>query len=455
MELSREFRANRRLTALSHSGEYIGVALGKTVEIVVGSTLEKVSDGVELSGTISHLKWAPGIAILVAASEETNSIVLLDANVEIVADIYVGDIGISAIEISPQGKFVLCFGTGGVGCAAVDVENGCIDTFVPSVASDVVFSSADDDSIVVFKSHPTGRVVHIVDISCGIILRSIKFKYHINGMYWDTSSDTFIVHGDAADSCRKYRCDGEFLCKTDAYKSFKIKRDDDKEPVIKDVVMDGPLVYISTYMGTLSLININTLRNKNKKHFANAIYNIDATNPNQYGDADTQIYSEVARKKYAHASTFKAGRMNVEVKRGTGNDVGISKMQVGNTYIAVVDSRSENLVQIYDKLAGTLVAVVGLKKIVHDMAWTPSSCGNYLVILTGDDQAFVWGTEGMGAMRIDDQATLKRHHSASRARFSKIVTPAADGDKAIRHKGNSVVLVDESGRCVALYFATG
>lgn len=449
MELSREFRANRRLTALSHSGEYIALALGKTVEILVGATLEKANEGVELSGVISHLKWAATTAICVAASEETSSIVLLNADVEIVADIYVGDIGISAIEISPRGKFVLCFATGGSGCLVVDLENGCIENFIPCVTPDVVFSSADDDSIALFKEHPAGKSVHIVDISNGVILRSIKFKFPINGMCWDSLSDQFIVHGDGAESLRKYRCDGEFLCKTEGYKAFKRRREDDKEPVIKDVVMDGDLVYISTYTGIVSLIN--TRKNTSSKHWK-TIYIIDAKNPNDYGDDDTQIYSEVTRKKYAHASTFKAGRMNVEVKRSSGtNGVGVQSMRVGNVYLAVVDSRSENLVQIYDKLGGSLVAVVGLKKAVRDMAWTPSQAGNYLVILTGDDQAFVWGTEGMGAMRIDNQATIKRHHSASRARFSKIVTARADG---ICHKGNSVILVDESGRCVTLYFAT-
>ena len=147
------------------------------------------------------------------------------------------------------------------------------------------------------------------------------------------------------------------------------------------------------------------------------------------------VFREVERKHQSGASTLvQTDEATVVVARGEGGK-GITHCAFhrSNLFVAAVAEDASNVVCVYEVDGGTIIAALVLLGKVTEV----KAVKDTFLVLTDSDQAYLWRTNGAGAMRVDNGKKSWR----APPRFGKVLSTA-----------EHVALIGGStGRCIALY----
>ena len=417
----------------------MAVADGKKVEIRLAECMT-VTHAVELSGNVLSLSW--GLVSnrpCVAAGAIGDVAVIVDAESgEIVADLFTGALGLVAVSLSNGGALAV-FADSGVGCTLFDLSSGKASSFVPSVMAKarwhhdgrfVVLISFDGKQIIICDTLENGGVCVRRDVK-QLGLRSVA------GLKWVRRPDSVVIWGDALDgrdAVTVMSIDGRVVTHgkpkiAHVLPPSKIVRHENCGLGLKKVVFskDCTLVALGNHDGTLRFVHIRRWVQLGFVMPARPIVN---------EDKPPVVFKEIMRKHESGASTLiQTDDARVEVARGDDGGKGITQCAIhtSNIFVAAVAEETSNVVCVYEVDGGTIVSALVLLKPVTEV----KAVKDTFVILTDSDQAFIWRTNGAGAMRIDNGKKSWR----APPRFGKVLSTA-----------EHVALIGSStGRCFALY----
>lgn len=453
MELSDAVPASRGLASVSPCGGLIATAHGSVLQVRELQSMDLLH-AAEAADALSVITWGrssngtePWVA---AASVRARAALVMEAiSGEIVADIFVGDMGVAALSLSNAG-FLLVFAQHALGVTVIDVGRAKQTAFL-TYRHSVLSSNAH-------CWHPHGRFaamlgdandVFVVDAASGAVVACVEHIANISrpaGVRWTTPTAIF-VWADAFDESGTHAVallapDGRVIHSGRAPRAHDTVYDvgDEEALGLQHVTIsrDGRIIALCAHDGTIRVICATRWVELCVLHVSHPIF--EASTP-------PTIFQERRRVHRRTASTLElitSSDAHIPLST-TASGIHLIALSADGSLLAVVGDATPHVILIWQR--GRILAALLLLHPVSALHWSHAG-SNVLIALSGGDQAFLWKRSGAAVLRIDDALAARKVRTSAATRAAG---PALCRVVGLSDISAALVVDADAGAAVALY----